>query len=142
MLKYIHNIDSFKELFDKIKFHSEKYGASYTAMMFYLDDENRLNEFWEFLLKYLRISDTVYKYSKHKILVILEETSIRWATILNERLRDKIEEKWFKYDYYCSAIQWEFMDSEQALFKNLKKRIKKALECNTKKCVSELSCMD
>ena len=142
MLKYIHDIENLPELFDKIKYETEKYGASYTAMIFHLDDESGLNEFGEFLLKYLRISDTLFTYSKHKLLVILEETTLRGALILNERLREKIEEKWFKYDYYCAAVQGEFIDDVEKLKKRLKKRLKKAHECKAKECVYSLSCID
>ncbi len=142
MSKRIQNIELFKELFEKIKYESEKYWASYTAMMFYIKDKDKLEDFSKFLLKYLRISDTIYLYSKHKILVILEETTIRWSMILNERLREKIKNKNLSYDYYCSSIQWDFISDVNSLESSLKKRLKKAIECDTKKCVSELSCMD
>gem|GEM_PF-6269061 len=46
-------------------------------MMFEIKDSSRLNEFQDFLLKYIRISDTVFAYSSNKILVILEETTLR-----------------------------------------------------------------
>ena len=142
MQKYTHKIEAFSELFEKIKFEMEKYWATYTAIMFKVEDKTRLNAFQDFLLKYLRISDTVFSYSASKILIILEETTIRWALILNERLREKINEKWFKYDYYCAAIQGDFIDSDEKLIKSLKKRLKKAEECNATECVHSLSCED
>ena len=142
MQKYIHKIMDFFELFEKIKFETEKYGATYSAMMFEVKDESRINEFQEFLLKYIRISDTVFSYKESKVLLILEETTIRWALLLNERLREKIDQKWFKYDYYCAAIQWDFIDSDEKLIKSLKKRLKKARECNATDCVHSLSCED
>lgn len=142
MQKYIHNMDSFSELFEKIKYSTEKYWESYTAIMFKLDDESRLNEFQEFILKYLRITDTVYSYSERIVLVILEETHLRWALKLNEKLREKIEEKWFKHEYICSAIQGDYIDSPKELIKSLKKRLKKAKECKIHNCVHSLSCAD
>lgn len=139
MQKYIHKIEEFSELFEKIKFETEKYWATYTAIMFKLKDNSRLNEFQEFLLKYIRISDTVFSYSKSKVLLILEETTLRWWLIFNEKLREKINEKWFKYDYYCAAIQWDFIDSDEKLIKSLKKRLKKAHETKSNECVYSLS---
>jgi len=142
MSKRIQNIKSLWELFEKIKYESEKYWASYTAMMFYVKDTDKIEDFSKFLIKNLRISDTIFSYSKHKILVILEETTIRWAMILNDRLREKIKDKELKHDYHCSAIQWEFIWDLESLTKGLIKRLNKARECNTINCVSELSCMD
>jgi hypothetical protein len=46
-------------------------------MFFELKDESRLAEFQEFLLKYIRISDTIFTYSKNKVLLILKETTLR-----------------------------------------------------------------
>jgi hypothetical protein len=77
MQRYIHNTIDFFELFEKLKFEIEKYGSIYTAIIFDVKDESRLNEFGNFLLKYLRISDTVFSYKENKLLVILEETTIR-----------------------------------------------------------------
>lgn len=142
MLKYIHDISEFPEIFEKLKFQTEKYWAPYVAMLFELKNSSYLYEFSDFLLKYLRISDTVICVSKTKLLVILEETTIRASMILNERLRDKIKEKWFNYDYYCASIQWNFIDSDKALLKALKKRLKKSHECKNRDCISELSYMD
>ena len=142
MQKYIHKIMDFFELFEKIKFETEKYWATYSAMMFEIKDESRISEFQKFLLKYIRISDTVFSYKESKVLLILEETTIRWALLLNERLREKIEQKWFKYDYYCAAIQWDFIDSDEKLIKSLKKRLKKAHECSKGECIHSLSCDD
>lgn len=142
MNKYVNNMESFPEIFEKIKFTSEKYGSNYTAILFKLKNDSIIHEFQEFLLKYLRISDTVFSYNKTKVLVILEETSIRWAIVLNEKLREKINEKWFKYDYFCAAMQWDFIDSHEKLIKSLNKRLKIAKECSTSKCVHSLSCAD
>ncbi len=139
MQKYVHKIETFPELFEKITFETEKFWASYTAMMFEIKDSSRLNEFQDFLLKYIRISDTVFAYSSNKILVILEETTLRWAFILNERLREKIKEKWFKYNFFSAAIQWDFIDNYEKLLKSLKKRLKIAREENTKECVHSLT---
>jgi hypothetical protein len=52
-----------------------------------------MNEFREFLLKYLRITDTVFSFSDNKVLVILEEATIRGTLLLTENLREKIIEK-------------------------------------------------
>jgi GGDEF domain-containing protein len=117
----------------------EKYGSIYTAMLFQIKDESRINEFWDFLLKYLRISDTVFSYRDNKLLVILEETTTRWSMILNESLRERIEKKWFKYDYYCASIQWDFIDSDEKLLKSLNKRLKIAKQLKTKECIHALS---
>ena len=142
MQKYIHEMDKLPELFDKLSYESLKFWASYTAMMFEFDDEEMFSKFWDFLLHYLRISDTVFKYSKKKYLVILEETTLKWALLLNDRLREKIEEKWFGYKFHCSAVQGNFIDEIPALEKTLKKRLKKAKECGSTDCVHTLSCMD
>jgi len=141
-MKYIHKIDQLPELFEKLTYESWKFGASYTAMMFDVNQKSRLFEFWDFLLHYLRISDTVFYYQKTKLLVILEETTLRWALILNEKLREKIKKKWFKYKFYCSSVQWNFIDDSKSLEKALKKRIKKAKECWTTECVHSLSCVN
>ena len=141
MQKYIHKIDKLPELFDKLSYETKKFGASYTAVMFELHNKNRLNEFWEFLLHYLRISDTVFKYSETRLVVVLEETSIRWAILLNDKLRDKIDEKWFKYHFFCSAIQWDFLEDSDELLKALKKRIKISKNCDSNECIHSLSCM-
>jgi len=138
MQRYIHNMVDFFELFEKLKFEMEKYGSIYTAMIFELQDKSRLNEFSSFLLKYLRISDTVFSYRENKLLVILEETALRWSLILNNNLREKIENKWFEYNYYCSAIQWDFIDSDEKLLKSLKKRLDIAINNNLKECIHNL----
>lgn len=140
-MKYIHKIEELPDLFEKLTYESEKFGASYSAMMFDVNQKSRLNTFWDFLLHYLRISDTVFVYSKTKLLVILEETTLRWALLLNEKLREKIKEKWFKYKYDCSAIQGDFIEDAKALEKALKKRLKKAKECPDNGCAHSLSCM-
>ena len=142
MQKYIHEIKHFPELFEKIAFEMEKFWASYTAIMFELKNDSKLDEFEKFLLKYIRISDTVFSYSSSKVLVILEETTLRWAFILDEKLREKIKEKWFKYDFYSAAIQGDFIDNEEKLIKSLKKRLKKAREENSNECIHSLSSAD
>jgi len=139
MQRYIHNLIDFFELFEKLKFEMDRFGSIYTGVLFELKDDSRLNEFGDFLLKYLRISDTVFSVRKDRILVILEETTLRWALLLNEWLKEKIKEKWFKYNYYCSAIQWNFIDSDEKLLKSLKKRLKIAKKQNLKECVHDLS---
>jgi len=45
MQRYIHNIVDFFELFEKLKFEMEKYGSIYTAMLFEIKDDSRINEF-------------------------------------------------------------------------------------------------
>jgi hypothetical protein len=45
MQRYIHNQMDFFELFEKLKFEMEKYGSIYTAMLFQIKDESRINEF-------------------------------------------------------------------------------------------------
>ncbi len=142
MQKYIHKIDNFPETFERIHHEMEDFWATYTAMLFELKDESRLAEFQEFLLKYIRISDRVFTYSKNKVLLILKETTLRWAFILDENLRDKIKEKWFKYDFFCAAIQWDFIDSDEKLIKSLKKRLKKAKEEDASECIHSLSSTD
>ncbi len=138
MQKYVHSMIDFFELFEKLKFTMDKYGSIYTAILFKLKDPTRLAEFQEFLLKYLRISDTVFSYWQQQVLVILEETSIRWAIILDEQLREKIKEKWFSYNYYCSAIQGNFIDSDEELIKNLKRRLEFAQKINSDECIHNL----
>ena len=139
MQRYIHNLIDFFELFEKLNFQIKEYDSTYTAMLFELKDESRINEFGSFLLKYLRISDTVFNIRNDRFLVILEETNLRWALILNKEIRNKIEKKWFTFDYYCSAIQWDFIDSDEKLLKSLKKRLKIAKKNNLKECVYDLS---
>ena len=142
MQKYVHNIEELDELFEKLKYETEKYWAVYTAIVFELKDDSRLHEFQEFLLKYIRISDTVFEYTDSKVLIILEETTLRWSLILNNRLKEKIEEKWFHCDYYCAAMQWDFVDSDEKLLKSLEKRLKKAHSCSEDECVYDLTCED
>jgi len=138
MQKYVHEMEEFPEFFSKLHYWMEKYWAIYSALLFKVKDKTRLNEFREFLLKYLRITDTVFSFSENKVLVILEEATIRWTLLLTENLSEKIKEKWFAYDYYCSAVQWDFIDSEDKLYKALKKRLKIAKEGNIKECVYSL----
>jgi hypothetical protein len=57
---------------------------------------------------------------------------------LTENLREKIIEKWFTYEYFCSAVQWDFIDTEKKLYKSLKKRLKIAKELNLSECVHGL----
>ncbi len=139
MQRYIHNILDFFELFEKLTFSMKKYDTVYSAILFEVKDETRINEFTSFLLKYLRISDTVFAYRKTKILVILEDTTLRWALKLNTELRNKMKEKWFSFDYYCSSIQWNFIDSDEKLLKALRKRLKIAKKKNFKECIYDLS---
>lgn len=139
MIKYIHDLKELPDLFEKLKYETERYGASYTAMLFDLNDPSYYDEFWEFLLKYLRISDTVFTFSKKKILVILEETTVRWALILNNRLREKIKEKWFTYEFHCAAVQGNFISNVDKLKRKLKKRIDKAKEMKTNECIFTLT---
>ncbi len=139
MQRYIHNQVDFFELFEKLKFEMDEYDSIYTAMIFEIKDEYRLNEFGSFLLKYLRISDTVFTYRKNKLLVILEETTLRGALILNDWIRKKIKNKWFIYDYYCSAIQWNFIASDEKLLKSLEKRLELAHKLESDECIHDLS---
>jgi len=76
MQKYIHNMLQFFELFEKLKFSTSEYGSSFTAMLFKLKDKSDINDFQIFLLKYLRLTDTVFSYRDDTLLVILEETTI------------------------------------------------------------------
>ena len=138
MQKYIHKIEDFDELFEKLKYESEKYWAIYSAIMFKLEDSSRLADFQEFLLKYVRISDTIFSIPENKVLLILEDTTIRWALNFVESLSKKIKEKWFTYKYYCSAIQWDYIEKEKQLIKALKKRIKKAKKEKIENCVIDL----
>jgi len=138
MLKYVHKIEEFDELFKKLNFSSEKYWAIYSAMMFRIEDSSRLSEFENFLLKYIRISDTVFSFSENKVFLILEDTTIRWAIKLAENLKNKIKEKWFTYKYYCAAVQWDYIETEKKLYKSLKKRLKKAKEEKAEDCVINL----
>ena len=141
-MKYIHDLKNFPELFEKLTYETEKFGASYTAMLFEVQDELLFNTFWEFLLHYLRISDTVYKYSDTKYLVVLADTSVRGGLLLNEKLREKIKEKWFKYIYFCGLTQWDFIENHKSLEKALKKRLKIARESKTKEAIYSLSSID
>lgn len=139
MQKYIHNMLQFFELFEKLKYETVEYGSSFTTILFKLKDKSKMEEFQIFLLKYLRLTDTVFLYRDDTLLVILEETTIRWAIRLNESLREKIEEKWFDYDYFCASIQGEFIDSDEKLLKSLNKRLDIAIELNSKECIHALS---
>jgi len=136
--KYVFNMKEFEKLFDKLSYWSEKYWLIYTAVLIYLEDETRIAEFREFLLKYLRITDSVFDFSKHKTLLILEDTTLRWALNLIEELKNKIKEKWFSFKFYCSAIQWDYIEKEKSLIKALKKRLKIAIHKKKKSCVYDL----
>jgi len=139
MQKYIHNMLQFFELFEKLKYETVEYGSSFTTILFKLKDKSKMEEFQKFLLKYLRLTDTVFLYRDDILLVILEETTIRWAIRLNESLRERIQFKWLDYDYYCAAIQWEFIDSDEKLLKSLNKRLDIAVKLNSKECIYALS---
>ena len=93
MQRYVRNIVNFFELFEKLKYEMDEYGSIYTAMIFRLKDESQIEDFSKFLLKYIRISDTVFSYRDNKILLILEETALRWALVLNENLKERIKHK-------------------------------------------------
>ncbi len=142
MQKYIHKMNKLPELFDKLKYESNHYGSSYTAIMFDIADESKMKDFSKFLLKHLRISDTIFIYSETKILVILEETTIRWALILDEKLREKIIEKGLGCKFYCWAVQWTFIDDLKSLKVALEKRIEKAKNTNSDECEFDLSYLD
>lgn len=139
MQKYIHEMSEFPELFEKLSFESEKFGATYTAIMFEIINHEKYVDFWNFLLKELRISDTIFSYSETKILVILEETTLRWALLLNNELREEIEDRWYKFKFFCSATQWNFIDNNMSLEKTLEKKLSKAKKLKTKECVYSLS---
>lgn len=138
MQKYIHKLEDFSKIFDKLSYSMDKYWATYSVMMFEIKDSNRIAEFEDFLLKYIRITDTIFSYSKGTILLLLEETTIRWALLLEENLREKIKDKWFKYDYYSSAVQWDYIEKEKKIYKALKKMLKIAKEDNKKECIYNL----
>ena len=142
MLKYIKKISDFSDLFEKLHYENEKYWATYTAMIFKIYDEKNLKDFEKFLLKYIRITDHIFEYSKTKLLVILEETTIKWAFKLHNDLKNKISKKEFLFDFYSSAIQWDFIETEKKLLKGLIKRIKIATKENSKNCVHSLSTID
>jgi len=142
MQKYIHKMSELPELFEKLNFESEKFGATYTAIMFEIINSEKYIDFWKFLLKELRISDTIFSYSKTKILVILEETTLRWALLLNNELRKEIEDIWYKFKFYCSATQWNFIDNDMSLEKTLEKKLSKAKKLKTKECIYSLSSVD
>ena len=95
----------FFELFEKLSFEIKKYGSTYTAMLFKLKDKSKMKDFQIFLLKYLRLTDTVFSYREDTLLVILEETSVRGAISLNKLLKERIEFKSLKFELYCAAIQ-------------------------------------
>jgi len=46
-------------------------------MMFKIDNNKELEELEIFLLKYIRITDHIFEYSNKKILLILEETTLK-----------------------------------------------------------------
>lgn len=139
MQKYINEMSNFPELFEKLNYATEKFDATFTVVMIDVIKKERTPSFTDFLLKHLRISDNIFLYSKTKFLIILEETTLRWALLLNDMLRVKIKEKWFKYKYYCSAAQWNFQESHNSMIKTLNKRLKKAKEFKTTDCVHSLS---
>jgi len=138
MIKHIHKISELEKLFEKLKYENEKYWAIYSAMMFELKKEEHLKDFEHFLLKHLRITDSIFSVSKDRVLVILEETTIRWVQLLSNDLKNKIKKKELKYKYYSSAIQWNYIESEKKLLKSLKKRLKIAKEEDIKECIFEL----
>ena len=138
MQKYIHKTEELPRLFEKLKYETEKYWAIYSAMLFEIKGEGSIAEFREFILKYVRITDSLFDYSDTKILLILEETTIRWALLLENNLKEKIKDKWFSYNYFCSAIQWDYIETDIKLIKALKKRLKIAKEQNLSECVYNL----
>ncbi len=142
MYNHLYDMKSFSNTFEKIRYLSEKYDSNYTAILFQVKKNSYIIDFQKFLLKHLRITDIVFSYTKTKTIVMLEETNIRWAIIFTERLREKIIEEWYNYDFFCSAIQWNFIDSHEKLIKSLNKRLKIAKECNNNLCVHSLSCID
>ena len=138
MQRYVRNIVNFFELFEKLKYEMDEYGSIYTAMIFRLKDESQIEDFSKFLLKYIRISDTVFSYRDNKILLILEETALRWALVLNENLKERIKHKWLDYDYHCAAIQGDFIDSDEKLLKSIKKRLDIAIEKDNWECIHDI----
>lgn len=138
MQKYIHNMLQFFELFEKLKYETQEYESSFTAMLFKLKNKSEIEEFEIFILKYLRLTDTIFSYRDDTLLVILEETTIRWAMRLNEGLRERIEFKKLDYDYFCAAIQWDYIESDEKLLKSLNKRLDIAIESNSKECIYSL----
>jgi PleD family two-component response regulator len=95
-------------------------------MMFDITKKERIKKFWDFLLDNLRITDTVFHYHKTKFIIVLEETSIRRALLLNDSIRKKIKKCWCKFKFYSSAIQWDPMEDTESIIKALRKRLKKA----------------
>ena len=139
MQKYVHNMVQFFELFEKLKFETIEYESRFTAMLFKLKGKSDIDDFEKFLLKYLRLTDTVFVYRNDTLLVILEETTIKGAIHLNQLLKERINSKWFKFKYYCAAIQWDFIDSDKKLLKSLNKRLDIAIELKSKECIHALS---
>ena len=135
MQNYIHRMWDFSELFEKLDYKESKLGVPYTIMMFSITNKEKIIEFWEYLLKHLSKSDTIFLYSKSKIIVVLEETAIRWAVLIDEKLRKKIKKHWLKFKFYSSAIQWYSIEDIESLIKSLKKRLKKAKESGNFKLV-------
>jgi hypothetical protein len=136
--EYIHELWDFSKLFQKLKFSMEENWAIYSAIIFVIKDEKKLNEFRKVLLKYSRITDTVFSFYDAKTLIVLEDTSIRWSLDLEKKIRKKIKEKWLNYEFYSSAIQWDYIDTEKKLYKSLKKRLDIAKEKKKKECVYNL----
>lgn len=132
MQNYIHQMDDFSELFEKIDYKEEKLWVPYTILMLDVIKKDRVENFSHFLLKYLSKSDTIFIFSKTKFLIVLEETAIRWAIQIDEKIRKKAKKHWCKCKFYTSAVQWYSIEDEKSLFKALKRRLKKAKEC--KKC--------
>jgi len=139
MIKYVKNIKDFSKLFEKLSYENEKYWATYTAMMFKINNNEELEKLELFLLKYIRITDHIFEYSNKKILLILEETTLKWALNLNDILKKQLKKKNYNLNFYSSAIQWDFIEKESKLLKWLLKRLKIAEDEKTKKCIHSLS---
>lgn len=88
-------------------------------------------------MKYIRITDHIFEYSNKKILLILEETTLKWALNLNDILRKQLKKKNHTFNFYSSAIQWDFIEKESKLLKWLLKRLKIAEDEKTKKMYSQ-----
>lgn len=142
MHNYIHKMDDFSELFDRLEYKEEKFWVHYSAMMIDIIQKDRLEKFWKYLLEYLNKSDTIFYYSKTKVIILLEETAMRWTIHIHNKFRKKLKHHWIKFKFYSSAIQWHWIEDIESLIKSLKKRLKKAKHCKTNELVYSLSFID
>ncbi len=136
-MRLIKSKKDFYDLLEKLKFENERYWGAFTLMIFKLKKGN-FDKFVHFLLDNLRISDSVFVY-EDKVIVILEETTIRWAFILNNRLWEVIQENKLGFDYFCWVLQLDYITKTENVIPYLEKRLAIAEKRQLKECVDDIS---